>query len=76
MKFAGWPFTRRLPLPASGFAATGVGLLIVARRSLIAMIFAIPWLAVARGQLDLELVQLVPLGFGALIVRNSQEFLQ
>ena len=48
----------------------------VAFAATIAVLVACAWVAVAGGELDLELVQLIPLLFSALVVGNGQQFLQ
>ena len=76
VEFSGRPLAR---WSAPGFAAACARLMI-AWRALFTVVFtitglAIAGLAVARGQLDFEFVEFVPLGFGALAVGNGQQFL-
>ena len=77
VEFSGRPLAR---WSAPGFAAACARLMI-AWRALFTVVFtitglAIAGLAVARGQLDFEFVEFVPLGLGALAVGYGQELLQ
>ncbi|MFS8084521.1 MAG: hypothetical protein ACMG6H_02750 [Acidobacteriota bacterium] len=77
MKFSGRPPSRG----TTSWLGTAGLLLIVSRLALLEIVFAIArltiaGLAIAWGKLDLEFVELVPLGFGALTVRNRQKLLQ
>lgn len=71
----GWLLSRwaaaTLPLPLSLPLRR-----VVARGGGVAVVLTISGLPVARGELDLELIELVPLFISALAVWNRQQFLQ
>jgi hypothetical protein len=70
------PLTLAVIRPAASTASAAGSLLTAGRRSVAPDILLWGALPVSAGQLDLELIELIPLGVGPLPFRNRQERLQ